>query len=84
MDVFERNANTAMTLGSLFDGSGGRIFILPSSVHELIAIADDGNVSPQMLKDIVRDINRTTLNEQEFLSDSVYRYEKGGELKIAE
>ena len=52
--------------------------------RELIAIADDGNVNPQMLKDMVRDINRTVLNEQEFLSDNVYRYERGGEITITE
>ena len=71
-------------LAGLTDRLGDRIFILPSSVHELIAIADDGNVNPQMLKDMVRDINRTVLNEQEFLSDNVYRYERGGEITIAE
>ena len=71
-------------LTRLTDRLGDRIFILPSSVHELITIADDGNTSPQLLKDMVRDINRKVLDEQEFLSDSVYRYEKGGKMTIAE
>lgn len=50
------------------------LYILPSSVHELI-IVPEGNVNdPLSLKDMVKDVNATMLKTQEILSDNVYVY----------
>ena len=70
-------------LTRLTDILGERIFLLPSSVHEFIAIADDGNTDPAVLAEMVRSINRDMVSGRDFLSDSVYRYEKGGGITIA-
>jgi hypothetical protein len=51
-------------------------------VHEFIALADDGKTDPAILAEMVRNINREMLSEKEYLSDSVYHYEKDGEMKV--
>ena len=71
-------------LTQLTDRLGEKIFILPSSVHEVIAIADDGGHEAAELLEMVKEINRTSVEENEVLSDSVYRYERGGEIAVAE
>ena len=51
------------------------IYILPSSLHEVILVLDYGlNYNENKLKEMVHDINRTIVNEDEVLSDSVYKY----------
>lgn len=57
----------------------GNYFILPSSVHEVILVPDDGIMNKEKLEEMVRDVNATQLEPQEILSDSVYFYsvEKG-------
>ena len=69
-------------LTRLTDILGEKIFLLPSSVHEFIVLADDGKTEPAMLAEMVRNINRDMLSEKEYLSDSVYHYERGGEISI--
>ena len=70
-------------LARLTDRLGDKIFILPSSVHELIAIPDTGKEDINVLTDMVRSVNRSEVSEKEFLSDNVYHYERGGEITIA-
>ncbi len=53
---------------------GSDLFILPSSVHELIIIPDINHEDPDHLIDIVRDVNVTQLEPVEILSDNIYRY----------
>ncbi len=50
------------------------LFILPSSVHEVILIPDDGQILTEKLEDMVREVNATQLEIQEFLSDTIYYY----------
>lgn len=49
-------------------------FILPSSVHELILVPDEGQVSKEKLEQMVREVNETQVDPQEHLSDFVYYY----------
>lgn len=56
------------TLGSSF-------YALPSSVHEMIFLPDDGKVERKALETMVREINRTEVREEDFLSDQVYHYD---------
>ncbi|WP_029324743.1 DUF5688 family protein [Butyrivibrio sp. AE3004] len=53
----------------------GDYYILPSSVHELIIIPDDGRMQARELVAMVKEVNMTSVSEQDKLSDSVYRYE---------
>ena len=55
---------------------GGDFYLLPSSIHEVIIMPDDGNGSNlSMLKDMVRTVNATEVPPQDVLSDSVYHYD---------
>ena len=53
----------------------GNYFILPSSVHEVLILRDDGAFGHQELQMIVQSINRFEVDEDEQLSDMVYHYE---------
>lgn len=52
----------------------GNFFILPSSVHEVILVPDEGQVTREKLSQMVREVNATQVEEQEQLSDFVYYY----------
>ena len=53
------------------------VFILPSSIHELILLnANLPDVDVSHLKDMVKEINATQVSEDEFLSDNVYYYSR--------
>ncbi len=63
---------------------GCGIYVLPSSVHEVIAVPDSIVSDISSLGDLVKEVNGTVVNEEEFLSDSVYYYSpETGELKVA-
>ncbi len=57
---------------------GGDYFVLPSSIHEVLLVKDNGEFSRQMLEDMVRGVNSTEVSASEFLSDSVYHYDSEG------
>ncbi len=50
------------------------LYILPSSVHECMLIPASFGETPENLTAMVRDINRTQIEPQDFLSDNVYLY----------
>ena len=53
-------------------------YILPSSVHELILIPIENEENEvEKLKEMVQEVNRTELMEEEILSDSVYLFKRG-------
>ncbi|MBQ0113846.1 MAG: hypothetical protein KBT03_12010 [Bacteroidales bacterium] len=54
---------------------GKDIYILPSSIHELIVHPVDKDIELQMLREMVKTINGD-MSPEEFLSDSVYIYKK--------
>lgn len=61
----------------------GDLFILPSSINELIAVpANIGNA--ESLRKMVYTINREQVKKSEWLSDNVYKYDKEkGTIEIA-
>ena len=48
------------------------LIILPSSVHEIIVLPDDGQA--KAMKPMVKEINETVVSADDVLSDSVYLY----------
>lgn len=54
---------------------GGDYFVLPSSVHEVLFIRDDGSFEREALETMVKGVNATEVSEADFLSDSVYHYD---------
>lgn len=51
------------------------LFILPSSIHEVVILPDTG-LEVNSLKEMVQDVNETQVAEEEILSDSVYYYDR--------
>lgn len=54
---------------------GGSYAILPSSLHELILIPEVDSMSFTELQQMVSEINKTQVEPQERLSNTVYRYD---------
>ena len=55
--------------------AGGDFFILPSSIHEILIVPDDGNATLSQLQDMVREVNATQVAPEEKLTDNVYHYD---------
>ena len=55
--------------------AGGDFFILPSSIHEILIVPDDGNVKLADLEAMVREVNATQVAPEDKLTDSVYHYD---------
>ncbi len=55
-----------------------KIYILPSSVHEMLLVPDDGKGVENVLKEMVEEVNDGFRYEspEEWLSDSVYYYDR--------
>lgn len=60
---------------SLAEKMNSDLYILPSSQHELIAISDKVE-APQFLKEMVRDVNDSQVEEKDRLSYCVYRFSR--------
>ena len=56
---------------------GKDLFILPSSINELILVTDSGQ-DPEVLLQIVKEVNRTQVEPGDFLTDAVYHYGRNG------
>lgn len=54
---------------------GGDFFVLPSSVHEVLLVKDDGQATMESLKEMVQDVNATQVEPEEQLTDNVYHYD---------
>lgn len=54
-------------------------YVLPSSVHEVILLADSGLENPRKLQEMVQDINETQVEPEEILSDHIYYYDQRSE-----
>lgn len=51
-------------------------YILPSSVHEVILIPDEGDIDKSQLSWLVRTVNMEQVSRNERLSNSAYKYDK--------
>ena len=52
------------------------LYVLPSSIHEVILLPSDGTQKSEQLKEMVREINQSQVEKEEVLSDSVYYYRR--------
>ena len=58
--------------------AGGDFFLIPSSIHELLIVPDNGQTTPMNLKELeamVKEINETQVAPADRLTDSVYHYD---------
>lgn len=51
-------------------------YILPSSVHELILLSKSDDMDPSVLNEMIRDVNESQVEEEEWLSDHAYLYHR--------
>ena len=73
------------TLSKLSEKLGGDdLYILPSSVHEVIAVSTQMG-TPEMLAEMVQEVNGNEVSMEEQLSDHVYKYDaKTKDLTLAD
>lgn len=60
---------------TLAEKMNSNLYILPSSQHELIAVSDE-IADPQILKEMVCDVNNSQVDEKDRLSYCVYKYNR--------
>lgn len=54
---------------------GGDFYILPSSIHAILLVPDDGEKAADALRDVVQEVNATQVSPEEKLTDNVYHYD---------
>lgn len=52
------------------------VYILPSSIHEVLIVPKNGKAEPAELGKMVREVNRAEVAKEEVLSDRIYEYDK--------
>ncbi len=61
---------------------GINYYIIPSSVHELVFVPDNGSISQEDLDEVVQEVNNLMLKDEEKLSDHCYYYDaETGEIR---
>lgn len=71
-------------LKNFADGVEKDLIILPSSIHEVLLLPDDGDISYDEMSRLVTHINRSEVPEEDRLSNQVYLYSrKTGDITMA-
>ncbi len=52
------------------------IFILPSSIHEVMLVPENTETEPEFLQSLVKDANKSAVGLIDLLSDHIYYYDK--------
>ncbi len=55
---------------------GKNFYVLPSSMHEVLIVPDNGNMQAKELESMVKEINETRVAPDDFLSDKVQYYDR--------
>ena len=69
-------------LNAFIDKRGSAVYILPSSIHELILVPEDTGMEAPVLLNMVKEVNETQVSSEDFLADAVYRYSKEEGLQL--
>ena len=62
-------------LQTLAENCGSNFYILPSSIHEVILLLDDGQLNARDLQSLVIGVNEEEVSPEEVLSNQVYYYD---------
>ena len=54
---------------------GANMFIIPSSINEVLILPDKGNIDKKYIEGLVKDVNENVVSPLEFLSNTVYYYD---------
>ena len=64
---------------------GKNLFLIPSSIHEILLLADNGEVKLEELSSIIKEVNQGQVRREEQLSDHPYYYDRmKHEIRVAE
>ena len=55
--------------------AGGDFYILPSSIHEILIVPDNGKMGLKDLENMVKEVNATQVSPADKLTDNVYHYD---------
>lgn len=55
--------------------AGGSFYVLPSSIHEVLLLRDDGSMSAGELNAMITSINASEVSPEDRLSDSAFHYD---------
>lgn len=70
-------------MDQIVDEKGGDLYLLPSSIHEILILKTSELNDPPRLQHMVQDINEMQVPMEQRLSNHVYRYSKRAGLVIA-
>ncbi|MCR4677171.1 MAG: DUF5688 family protein [Lachnospiraceae bacterium] len=70
------------SLSRLAEDLESDLFVLPCSIHEIIAIPASQGYKPDILREMVTQINGSEVSDVDFLSDSVYLFSRENGLSI--
>ena len=59
----------------IYEMVGDNYYLLPSSVHEFLIVSEEDGMLAEDLQKIVREVNTTQLEREEFLSDDIYYFD---------
>ena len=83
----ELNGATAICYPKVLEDLGKSLqtsfYVLPSSIHEMLLLPDDGQQDIGKLRNLIKNANNTVVREEEILSYQLYYWEKStGRMKI--
>ena len=59
---------------------GADYYVLPSSIHEVLVLPDNGEMDVKELESMVRDVNAAEVAPHELLSDKVQFYDRASRI----
>lgn len=63
-------------LKTFAEEKGHDLFVIPSSIHEVILVPDDGTIPAEYIQGIIAEVNQTQLAPTEVLSDQLLYYSR--------
>lgn len=63
-------------LAKLAEELDANLYILPSSIHETVLVAEDEDTEPEFLQELVQDANLSAVGLIDLLSDNIYYYDR--------
>ena len=63
-------------LKEVADSHSGGLYILPSSIHEVILMPEESACDEDYMREMIRDINSTEVDLEDRLSDNLYYYDR--------
>lgn len=63
-------------LAELAESRGQNLYIIPSSIHEVIVLPDTGRENAERLREMILEVNTTQVEPEEILSNNLYYYDR--------